>query len=274
MTANITFSKYSEDKEFNNLYISNKIMDEILEESNNIIFRVPENLEKIDNLILCFDGQNLFDPSTSHFGTIFDLDKIIRSFENQNNENFLIIGITSNSKRQIQYNPYPHEKELNFASIHIDNIVTKFLPSVSNFLDIKFELSKLIVAGASMGGLMSIKTSIMYPEFENIISLSPAFWFGYPKVIEDIQNLNEKSATHLYTGKKEGHIFEKHVEDIFPIEWDLDFSNNDDFYFSGVQKIYEAFQSNNKNVNFIYDENGMHNESSWATALLKIFLNL
>jgi len=28
MTANITFSKYSEDKEFNNLYISNKIMDE------------------------------------------------------------------------------------------------------------------------------------------------------------------------------------------------------------------------------------------------------
>ena len=114
----------------------------------------------------------------------------------------------------------------------------------------------------------------MYPEFENIISLSPAFWFGYPKVMEDIQNLNEKSATHLYTGKKEGHIFEKHVEDIFPIEWDLDFSNNDDFYFSGVQKIYEAFQSNNKNVNFTYDENGMHNESSWATALLKIFLNL
>ena len=32
--------------------------------------------------------------------------------------------------------------------------------------------------------------------------------------------------------------------------------------------------SNNKNVNFTYDENGMHNESSWATALLKIFLNL
>ena len=75
-------------------------------------------------------------------------------------------------------------------------------------------------------------------------------------------------------GKREGHIFEKHVEDIFPIEWDLDFSNNDDFYFSGVQKIYEAFQSNNKNVNFTYDENGMHNEGSWATALLKIFLNL
>ena len=274
MTANITFSRYSEDKEFNNLYVSNKIMDEILEESNNIIFRVPENLEKIDNLILCFDGQNLFDPLTSHFGTIFDLDKIIRNFENQSNENFLIIGITSNSKRQIQYNPYLHEEDINFASIHIENIVSKFLPSVSNFLEIKFDLSKLIVAGASMGGLMSIKTSIMYPQFENIISLSPAFWFGYPKVVEDIKNLNEKSATHLYTGKKEGHIFGKHVKDIFPNEWDLDFSNNDDFYFSGVQKIYEAFQLNNKNINFTYDENGMHNESSWATALLKIFLNL
>ena len=28
MTANITFSKYSEDKELNDLYISNKIIDE------------------------------------------------------------------------------------------------------------------------------------------------------------------------------------------------------------------------------------------------------
>ena len=93
MRTNIAFSRYSEDKEFNNLYISNKILDEILEESNNIIFRVPENLEKIDNLILCFDGQNLFDPRTSHFGTIFDLDKIIRNFENQSNKIFLIIHI-------------------------------------------------------------------------------------------------------------------------------------------------------------------------------------
>ena len=214
MTANITFSKYSEDKEFNNLYISNKIMDEILEESNNIIFRVPENLEKIDNLILCFDGQNLFDPSTSHFGTIFDLDKIIRSFENQNNENFLIIGITSNSKRQIQYNPYLHEKEINFASIHIDNIVSKFLPSVSNFLDIKFELSKLIVAGASMGGLMSIKTSIMYPEFENIISLSLHSGLDIQK-LSKIFKILMRSQLRISTPGKEKGIFLKNMLRIY-----------------------------------------------------------
>jgi len=121
-----------------------------------------------------------------------------------------------------------------------------------------------------MGGLMSIKTSILFPQFRNIISLSPAFWFGYPRVLEDVDNLSNESSTYLYTGKKEGHIFGDHVKNIFPNHWDLDFSNNDDFYYSGVKKIEDSLKSNNKTVIFSFQENGHHNETSWATAILEI----
>ena len=114
----------------------------------------------------------------------------------------MIISVTSNSKRQFQYNPYPIKDDKNFAEEHIKNIVLKFIPSVKNFLGINLDQTKFIVAGASMGGLMSIKTSIIYPEFENIISLSPAFWFGYPGILYDIKNLGNNSTTYLYTGKK------------------------------------------------------------------------
>jgi len=270
MDQHISFSKYSDDKDFKNLFTSNEIFDEQINEKNKILFRTPCDFSHIDNLILSYDGQNLFDSSTSHFGTIFDLENILQTIEDEFGKNFLIIGITSNEKRHIQYNPYPEENEINHAETHIKNIVLNFLPSVLNYLNISLEKTNQIVAGASMGGLMSIKTSIFFPQFKNIISLSPAFWFGYPSVVNDVKNLSNESSTYLYTGKKEGHIFGDHVKNIFPNNWDLDFSNNDNFYYSGVKNIKESLDSNNKKVIFSFQDNGGHNETSWATAILEI----
>ena len=270
MNQHISFSNYSDDKDFKNLFTSNEIFDEQINEKNKILFRIPSNFSHIDNLILTYDGQNLFDSSTSHFGTIFDLENILRTIEDEFGKNFLIIGITSNEKRHIQYNPYPKENEINHAETHIKNIVLNFLPSVLNHLNISLENTNQIVAGASMGGLMSMKTSILFPQFRNIISLSPAFWFGYPSVLHDIKNLSNESSTYLYTGKKEGHIFGDHVKNIFPNNWDLDFSNNDDFYYSGVKNIKDSFDFNNKKVIFSSQDNGRHNETSWAAAILEI----
>ena len=270
MDQHISFSKYSDDKDFKNLFTSNEIFDEQINEKNKILLRTPCDFSHIDNLILSYDGQNLFDSSTSHFGTIFDLENILQTIEDEFGKNFLIIGITSNEKRHIQYNPYPKENEINHAETHIKNIVLNFLPSVLNYLNINLEDTSQIVAGASMGGLMSIKTSMMFPQFRNIISLSPAFWFGYPSVLNDVKNLSNESSTYLYTGKKEGHIFGDHVKNIFPNNWDLDFSNNDNFYYSGVKNIKESLDSNNKKVIFSFQDNGGHNETSWATAILEI----
>jgi predicted alpha/beta superfamily hydrolase len=270
MNQHISFTNYSDDKNFKNLFISNEIFDEQINEKNKILFRKPDDFSHIDNMILTYDGQNLFDSSTSHFGTIFDLENILRIIEDEFGKNFLIIGITSNEKRHIQYNPYPKENEINHAERHIKNIVLNFLPSVLNYLNINLDNTNQIVAGASMGGLMSMKTSILFPQFSNIISLSPAFWFGYPSVLHDIKNLSNESSTYLYTGKKEGHIFGDHVKNIFPNNWDLDFSNNDDFYYSGVKNIKDSFDSNNKKVIFSFQENGRHNETSWATAIFEI----
>ena len=270
MDQHISFSKYSDDKDFKNLFTSNEIFDEQINEKNKILLRTPSDFSHIDNLILSYDGQNLFDSSTSHFGTIFDLENILQTIEDEFGKNFLIIGITSNEKRHIQYNPYPKENEINHAETHIKNIVLNFLPSVFNYLNINLEDTSQIVAGASMGGLMSIKTSMMFPQFRNIISLSPAFWFGYPSILNDVKNLSNESSTYLYTGKKEGHIFGDHVKNIFPNNWDLDFSNNDNFYYSGVKNIKESLDSNNKKVIFSFQDNGGHNETSWATAILEI----
>ena len=133
---------------------------------------------------------------------------------------------------------------------------------------------KKIVMGASMGGLMSIKTGILNPSFENIISLSPAFWFGFPEMVNDLNNLSKKSICNLSVGTKEGDIFGDQVKNIFPKEWDLDFSNNNDFYISGVKKIEEELKLNNIKTNFVFKEKGQHNETHWNPILREFLVSI
>ena len=109
-----------------------------------------------------------------------DLETTLQAQEDNTNNGYFVIGVTSNSSRKIQYNPYPRDGKTNYAIKHIDNIMNEFLPQIIGDYDIDYNEVKKIVLGSSMGGLMSFKTSILYPQFDNVISFSPAFWYGYP----------------------------------------------------------------------------------------------
>ena len=182
--------------------------------------------------------------------------------------------LTSNSSRQKQYNPYPRGEQENFATMHIESILENHLPQIYGDYDIDVANLKKIVMGASMGGLMSIKTGILNPSFENIISLSPAFWYGFPGIVNDLNNLSKKSICNLSVGTKEGDIFGDQVKNIFPEEWDLDFSNNNDFYVSGVKKIKEELKLNNIKTNFVFREKGQHNETHWNPILREFLVSI
>ncbi len=120
---------------------------------------------------------------------------------------------------------------------------------------------------------MSIKTSILYPTFDNVISFSPAFWYGYTNFINDLKNLNKKVICNISVGSKEGEIFEDKANSIKPAEWGLDYKNNNDFYVSGVKKINETIKENNIKTNFIQLPNGKHNENSWNQVLDKFLIS-
>ena len=72
----LTFTPYSAKKKFKNLYISNEIVDDELKDVNKVLVRIPNTEMPITDLLLCFDGQNLFDENTSHFGSIFNLENL------------------------------------------------------------------------------------------------------------------------------------------------------------------------------------------------------
>ena len=57
-------------------------------------------------------------------------------------------------------------------------------------------------------------------------------------------------------------------------KWDLDFSNNNDFYVSGVKKIEEELKLNNIKTNFVFKEKGQHNETHWNPILREFLVSI
>ena len=200
-----------------------------------------------------------------------DLENTLQEQEDNTENGYFVIGVTSNSSRKKQYNPYPRLDGRNHAIKHIDNIINDFLPQIIGDYDIDYSYVKKIVLGSSMGGLMSFKTSIMYPQFDNVVSFSPAFWYGYPGIEEDLQYLSQNTICNLSVGSDEGEIFGDEARNIFPNEWELDFSSNDNFYISGVNKILEILKQRNIKTNFVFQDSGKHNEETWS-GIFKEFL--
>ena len=257
----LLFSEY--DQSLKNISISQPIVDVDIEDTNSVIIRYPI-FKRVTHFILSFDAQNLFLKEKSGYGYFMDLENILQEQEDKTNNGYFVLGVTSNSSRKIQYNPYPRVKGTNYAVKHIDNIMNDFLPQIIGDYDIDYNYVNKIVLGSSMGGLMSFKTSILYPQFDNVISFSPAFWYGFPGIEEDLQYLSQNTLCNLSVGTDEGEIFGDEARNIFPNEWELDFSNNDNFYISGVNRILEILKQRNIKTNFVFQDSGKHNEETWS----------
>ena len=63
----LEYLKYSDKKIHDNLFISEPIVDKSLNSPNQVLVRIPDSKKLITDVILSFDGQNLFDKKTSHF---------------------------------------------------------------------------------------------------------------------------------------------------------------------------------------------------------------
>ena len=264
----LLFSEY--DRSLKNISISQPIVDVDIEDTNILIIRYPK-FNRVTHLIISYDAQNLFLKQKNGYGYFMDLENTLQVFEDNTNNGYFVIGVTSNSSRKKQYNPYPRLGGVNYAIKHIDNIMNDFLPQIIGDYDVDYSDVKKIVLGSSMGGLMSFKTSILYPQFDNVVSFSPAFWYGYPGIEEDLQFLNQNTLCNLSVGSDEGEIFGDEARNIFPNEWELDFSSNDNFYISGVNKILDILKQRNIKTNFVFKDSGKHNEETWS-CILKEFL--
>ncbi len=195
-------------------------------------------------VIYMHDGQNLFEPSASFNGVDWKVDetltKLLKSGEIKN---CIVVGIPNSPDRM---------KELNLESKLGKSYAEFVINEVMPFINGKFNTSKKpednIIAGSSMGGLMSFQMAVEYPEvFGKAACFSPAFPLTYSQIMGKIKKCSSlplESMLYIDTGEYEEPITGSCTE----------------MYELLLKKGYEE----NKNLLYYLDKEAIHTESAWA----------
>lgn len=163
-----------------------------------------ESKEKYPVLYM-HDGQNLFDAATSPFGE-WGVDEALDSAQKK----CIVVGIDNGAeKRMNEYNPYDHEKfGMGEGKLYIDFLAKTLKPYIDKKFRTKKDAANTIIAGSSMGGLISMYAVMKYPKvFGKAGVFSPAFWTA-SKLMQEIpavvkRNTHKNLRIYFYAGEQE-----------------------------------------------------------------------
>ncbi len=195
------------------------------------------------------DGQNVFDDSTSYSGE-WGVDEFL---DTTRAPACIVVAIDNGTvKRLNEYCPYDFDLKGiaagNTSGTGEGKLYADFLAhTLKDYIDKHYRTLKdrphTIVAGSSMGGLISLYTMLKYPKiFGGAGVFSPAFWVG-PKIFDDILAKGKKllGKIYFYAGGQEG---ESMVPDMLKAEEEL--------------KSFSSVKFNSR-----VNDKAQHNEAAW-----------
>lgn len=198
------------------------------------------------------DGQNLFDAALSGYGE-WGIDEILDSLACLKVPQSIVIGIENGTRRMNEYNPYFFEKSgAGEGDEYIDFIVNELKPYVDKHYQTLPSKENTIIAGSSLGGLISYFAALKYPSvFGRAGIFSPAFWIA-PQILSLTDSLapQAKGMFFFYIGKLEG------------VNMMIDMN----------AVISKLGRSSNAFLYTITDPTGIHNEDAWRKWFPEFYL--
>ena len=162
------------------------------------------------------DGQNLFDEFTAGYGE-WGVDECLDSMISQGKPACIVVGIDCGPKRMNEYNPYDFVK---FGEGEGDKYVDFLVKTLKPFIDKHYRTSlkkeNTIIAGSSMGGLISYYAMLTYPKiFGKAGVFSPAFWTAPAiKKLTDSAGYKINGKLFFYIGELEGGTYVNDMKEV------------------------------------------------------------
>ncbi len=151
------------------------------------------------------DGQNVFDEATSFSGE-WGVDEALDSMGAKYGEMIVVAIDNGEDKRMNEYNPYDMEQfGKGEGHKYVDFMVHTLMPYINRHYRTKRSGKFNVIAGSSMGGLISFYAMLKYPsKFAAAGVFSPAFWVA-PGLKADIEKMAKKVKGRIYffAGKQE-----------------------------------------------------------------------
>jgi enterochelin esterase-like enzyme len=126
------------------------------------------------------DGQNIFDNFTAPYGE-WGVDECLDSLVESGRQPSIVVGIENDSHRMNEYNPCNHDEfGKGEGNEYVDFIATTLKPYIDKHYRTLSSKENTIIAGSSMGGLISYFAMLKYPNvFAKAGVFSPSIWAFY-----------------------------------------------------------------------------------------------
>ncbi|HEY0589016.1 MAG TPA: alpha/beta hydrolase-fold protein [Pseudoduganella sp.] len=191
------------------------------------------------------DGQNLFDAKSASYGTEWNMDEVADRLVRQGDmEEVIVVGIDNTSDRIAEYTPCCDPKhgggKLN---AYADFVAKTVKPWVDKQYRTKPGRRHTAVMGSSLGGLASIGIAQRYPQtFSMAGGVSSSFWWNNR---EEVKHPPRKMPVKFYIDV--GTVYDGQED-------------SEAFRQALVKNGYRE----GRDLLFLTDEGGRHNEQSWA----------
>jgi metallo-beta-lactamase class B len=199
--------------------------------------------EKKYPVLYMHDGQNIFDTYTSGYGE-WGVDECLDSIMKKGRNECIVVAIGNGPERLNEYNPFDNESfGKGEGKAYAEFLASNLKPFIDAHYRTLKDRNNTIIAGSSMGGLISYYTQLAYPDvFGKAGVFSPAFWTA-PGISDMTDSLakNSKGKFFFYMGGLEGG---KYVDDMYDI----------------MQKLGTRSSAL---IYSVTDPEGRHNEAAW-----------
>lgn len=144
--------------------------------------------------------------------SFLDDEAFLTRIVNNNLDRFIIVGITSRN-RDDDYTPWPStiypEKYQGLGNQYLKILVDDIKDYVDNHYQTASDYDNTALVGASLGGLISMYASVLYPKtFRYIGCISPSFWYeNFEAFVLKQKQLNNDIAYYFTIGTGENKSF-------------------------------------------------------------------
>lgn len=152
------------------------------------------------------DGQNLSDPAIAFAGQTWHLHEGLSWLAGRGIEP-IVVGIHNTMGRLAEYSPFPDPKH---GGGDGDRYARFLIDTVKERIDATYrtrrERSATVVAGSSMGGLISMFLFFRRPSpFGAAAVISPSIWFGGRRILDFVETARQtRGWIYLDVGTAEG----------------------------------------------------------------------
>jgi metallo-beta-lactamase class B len=135
---------------------------------------------KMYPVLYMHDGQNLFDNQTSFSGE-WGIDEAMSNMEKNGYSGCIVVGIDNGGAQRLnEYSPFVN---VAYGGGQGDEYTSFLVQTLKPYIDANYRTlanrANTLIAGSSMGGLISMFAAIKYPEvFSRVGVFSPAYWFS------------------------------------------------------------------------------------------------